>query len=130
MERWLLQTVPKSESFRKPRLGTEILMRAATSRAAPRRPQRRPSLIRAQCKNARNQWWRANRPHGIAAGLDLSEQGYESHVQMFFSDASGWSCRKVSRASTQIPIVCLDRGSRVGETRMMPAWSSPDTRNC
>jgi hypothetical protein len=49
-------------------------------------------------------------------------QGYESHVQIFFSEASGWSCRKVSRASTQIPIVRLDRGNRVGETRMMPAW--------
>jgi integrase-like protein len=56
-------------------------------------------------------------------------QGYESHVQMFFSEASGWSCRKVSRASSQIPIVRLDRGNRVGETRMMPAWSSPEAKN-
>ena len=57
-------------------------------------------------------------------------QGYESHVQMFFSEASGWSCRKVSRVSTQIPIVRLDRGNRAGEPRMMPAWSSTEARNC
>ena len=60
----------------------------------------------------------------------FSGQGYESHVQMFFSEASGWSCRKVSRVSSHIPIVRFDRGNRVGETRMMPAWSSPEARNC
>lgn len=67
--------------------------------------------------------WAAREGHPV-------DEGYESHVQMFFSEASGWSCRKVSRASTQIPIVRLDRGNRVGETRMMPAWASPKARNC